>query len=132
MPSSFVAGGVAEAVERAVSAAGARDVEVMGADTARQVIAAGLLDELQINLVPVLLGRGVRMFPELGGEQVELDGSGVVESSAVTHLRYRVRRPASDRKSVAAWHHRGGRWPVCTDGRLAIVATPKDQAGRSS
>ena len=97
MPSSFVAGGVAEAVERAVSAAGARDVEVMGADTARQVIAAGLLDELQINLVPVLLGRGVRMFPELGGEQVELDGSGVVESSAVTHLRYRVSRPASDR-----------------------------------
>jgi len=100
MPSgtfSFVAGGVAEAVERAVSAAGARDVEVMGADTARQVIAAGLPDELQINLVPVLLGRGVRMFPELGGEQVELDGSGVVESSAVTHLRYRVSRPASDR-----------------------------------
>jgi dihydrofolate reductase len=100
MPSgtfSFVTGGVAEAVERAVSAAGARDVEVMGADTARQVIAAGLLDELQINLVPVLLGRGVRMFPELGGEQVELDRSGVVESTAVTHLRYRVRRPASDR-----------------------------------
>ena len=77
--------------------AGTRDIEVMGADTARQVIAAGLLDELQINLVPVLLGRGVRMFPELGGEQVELDGSGVVESSAVTHLRYRVSRPASDR-----------------------------------
>jgi dihydrofolate reductase len=87
---SFVTGGVAEAVRRAVSAAGERNVEIMGAETARQVIAAGLLDELQINLVPVLLGDGVRMFPELGGDHVELERTRVVESTAVTHLRYLV------------------------------------------
>ena len=88
------------------------NVEVMGGATARQVIAAGLLDELQINLVPVLLGGGVRMFPELGGDQVELDRSRVVESSAVTHLRYRVSRPTERRLRLAPWHHRGGGWPV--------------------
>ena len=75
---TFVTDGVAAAVARAVAAAGERNVEVMGGGTARQVIAAGLLDELQINLVPVLLGGGVRMFPELGGDQVELERSRVV------------------------------------------------------
>ena len=89
---SFVTGGVTEAVRRAVHAAGERNVQLMGAETTRQVIAAGLLDELQVNLIPVLLGGGVRMFPELGGDHVELQRCRVVESSAVTHLRYRVRR----------------------------------------
>ena len=51
-----------------------------------------LVDELQINLVPVLLGSGVRMFDELGGYPIELSQHRVIESSAVTHLRYRVRQ----------------------------------------
>ena len=99
---TFVTDGVAAAVALAVAAAGVRNVEVMGGGTARQVIAAGLLDELQINLVPVLLGGGVRMFPELDGDQVELERSRVVESSTVTHLRYRVSRPTEQPPSPRA------------------------------
>ena len=62
----------------------------MGAETVQQVVAAGLLDEVQVNLVPVLLGRGVRMFDRLGSDHVELERTRVVEGGSVTHLRFRV------------------------------------------
>jgi dihydrofolate reductase len=53
-------------------------------------LSAGLLDELQIHLVPVLLGEGVRLLDHLGGAQVGLELDRVVDSPAVTHLKYRV------------------------------------------
>ena len=69
---TFVTGGVREAVSRARAAAGDRNVQLMGAQTVQHVMAAGLVDEIQINLVPVLLGRGVRMFDALPADHVDL------------------------------------------------------------
>ncbi|CAN5304634.1 hypothetical protein BH20ACT24_BH20ACT24_20050 [soil metagenome] len=51
---------------------------------------AGHLDEVQIHLVPVLLGEGIRLFDHLGTRQIELESTRVIESPAVTHLRFRV------------------------------------------
>ena len=61
-----------------------------GPATAQLALAAGVLDELQIHLVPVLLGEGRRLFEHLGGEHIELEQSRVLEGEGVTHLRYRV------------------------------------------
>jgi dihydrofolate reductase len=62
-----------------------------GANVAQQYLKAGLLDELQIHLVPVLLGDGVRLFENhLGPERRKLESTSVIASPAVTHLRYRV------------------------------------------
>ena len=93
MPSgsfTFVTTGIDDAVTAARAAAGARTVQVMGGETVQQVVAAGLLDEVQVNLVPVLLGRGVRMFGRLAADHVELERTGVIEGGSVTHLRFRV------------------------------------------
>lgn len=83
---------VEEAMARAKQAAGDRDVLVHGAGIAQQALAAGVLDELQIHLIPVLLGAGRPLFEHLGAEQIELEQGGVVEGADATHLRYRVRR----------------------------------------
>jgi dihydrofolate reductase len=81
--------GVAPALEQARAAAGAGDVAVAGgASTVRQFLAAGLLDELQLHVVPVLLGAGERLLEGLSGPRLEL--AGVVDSPAVTHITYRV------------------------------------------
>lgn len=56
----------------------------------QQCIRAGLLDEININLVPVLLGEGVRLFEHLGDEQIELESTRVIDSPRVTHLTFRV------------------------------------------
>ena len=61
-----------------------------GASTVQQSIAAGLLDELQINLVPILLGSGERLLDGLGGAPVGFERTRVLEAPGVTHLRYRV------------------------------------------
>ena len=61
-----------------------------GADVARQCLKAGLLDEIGIDLVPVLLGSGVRFFEEMGIEPLTLEIMSVAEDVGVTHLRYRV------------------------------------------
>jgi dihydrofolate reductase len=61
-----------------------------GPDTGRQFIEAGLLDEIGVHLVPVLFGSGTRMFEHLGGEHIQLETSEVIETSAATHLRYRI------------------------------------------
>lgn len=84
-----------EAVRAAKEAAGDKDVLVHGAGIAQRAIAAGLLDELEIHLVPVLFGDGRRLFEHLGVDQRELERVRVLEGEGgVTHLRYRVRRPA--------------------------------------
>ncbi len=89
----FVTGGIEAAVARAREIAGPRDVGVNGGQMARQCLAAGLLDEVHVDLVPVLLGGGTPFFAGLGTAPVALQGPlSVVEGTGVTHLRYAVRR----------------------------------------
>jgi dihydrofolate reductase len=88
---AFVSDGIESALEQAQAAAGDGDVLVAGgANVAQQYLKAGLLDELQIHLSPVFLRDGARLFDNLGDEQVELEGTRVIESPTVTHLRFRV------------------------------------------
>ena len=87
---TFVTEGVEYALEQARAAAGDKDVFVGGgASAVQQYLQAGLLDELQVNVAPVLLGNGTRLFEGLGAEQA-LEITRVVEAPAVTYLRYRV------------------------------------------
>lgn len=87
----FVTDGVERAVELATSAADPRAVGVHGADTIRRLLAAGLLDEIHIDLVPRLLGGGVRLF-DAGTPQIALGTPVVTAADGVTHLRYPVLR----------------------------------------
>jgi dihydrofolate reductase len=89
---TFVTDGVESAIEQARAAAGEKYVSVMGASIPQQCLRAGLLDEIQIHLVPVLLGSGVRLFDHLDTENIDLEIIRVVDSPGVTHLRYRVVR----------------------------------------
>lgn len=89
-PFTFVTDGVESAVEKARAVAGERDVAVGAASIAQQCIRAKLLDELHVDLVPVLLGGGVRLFEHLGGGPIELEGTRVLEGAGVTHLTFRV------------------------------------------
>ncbi len=89
----FVTEGIEAAVARARAIAGSRDVGVNGGQMARQCLEAGLLDEVHIDLVPVLLGGGTPYFGELAGGPLVLDGPiSLVEGTGVTHLGYAVRR----------------------------------------
>ena len=88
---TFVTDGIESAVEQAKAAAGDKDVQIAGgANVVQQSVKAGLLDELQIHLAPVLLGDGVRLFERMGPEDVELEGTRVIDSPRVTHLGFRV------------------------------------------
>src|SRR5437660_6566385 len=89
---TFVTGGIESALEQARAAAGDKDVQVAGgADVVQQYLGAGLLDELSIHVAPLLLGGGgVRLFDNLDAGAVDLEGTRVIESPAVTHLAYRV------------------------------------------
>lgn len=81
------------AVRDAKHAAGDKNVLVHGASIAQRALTAGLLDELEIHLIPVLLGDGRRLFEHLGIEQRQLERIRVLEGEGgVTHLRYRVHR----------------------------------------
>jgi dihydrofolate reductase len=85
----FVTGGAAEALARARDAAGERGVAVAGgAQTVQQFLAAGLLDELLLHVVPVVLGAGERLLKNVG--EPALEPAEVVASPAVTHIRYRI------------------------------------------
>jgi dihydrofolate reductase len=86
---TFVNDGIECALRQAKAAAAEKNVMLMGADVARQCLRAGFVDEMLIQLVPVLLGDGLRLFEHLGTELVELEGMQVIESPAVTHLRFR-------------------------------------------
>jgi dihydrofolate reductase len=89
-PFTFVTDGVQSAIEQAKQVAGEKDVAVGAARIVQQVIRAGLLDEIHIDLVPVLLGEGVRLFDHLGVGPIDLEGTEVVEGAGVTHLTFRV------------------------------------------
>jgi dihydrofolate reductase len=89
----FVTDGIEAAVEAARKIAGDKNVVVNGGQMARQCLDAGLLDEVGVDLTPVLLGAGTPFFPELGIKPVQLDGPvSVIEGIGVTHLRYQVRK----------------------------------------
>ena len=89
-PFTFVTDGVGSAVGQAKRAAGDGGVAVGAASIAQQCIEAGLLEEIHVNLVPVLLGGGVRLFEHLGTAPIQLESPRVVEAPGVTHLTFRV------------------------------------------
>ena len=89
-PFTFVTDGVESAVRQAKEAAGGKNIDLMGASIAQQCLNAGLLDEIQVDLAPVLLGGGVRLFDHLDSAPIELEPIAVVQGLGVTHLRYRV------------------------------------------
>jgi len=80
-------GDAATAMRDAKAAAGDRNVMVHGADLAQSLLGEGLLDELEIHLIPVVLGDGRRLF---GNTRVELELTRVLDAPGVTHLHYRV------------------------------------------
>ncbi|HET9842837.1 MAG TPA: dihydrofolate reductase family protein [Nocardioides sp.] len=89
----FVTDGIESALDRARKAAHGRDVMLWGgAQVVNEYLAAGLLDELELHLVPVLLGGGARLFDDLGDLDVRLEQVRAVEAPGVTHLKYRVAR----------------------------------------
>jgi len=89
----FVTDGVEAALVRAREAAGGDDVVIGGgAETIQQCLAAGLLDELQLDVVPLLLGGGTRLFGELDGSPPQLEQTDVVPAPGVTHISCRVMR----------------------------------------
>jgi dihydrofolate reductase len=90
-----VTDGLESAVRQATEAAGAKAVGVHGADTIQQLLNAGLLDELAIDIAAVLLGSGVRLFDRLEGTPALLGDPTVTQGVGVTHLRYPVRRAVS-------------------------------------
>ena len=92
----FVTEGIEAAVAKAKEIAGDRGVAVNGGQMARQALEAGLLDEIRVDLVPVILGAGTPLFADLGSPPIEFDGPILlVEGIGVTHLRYRVHRGKS-------------------------------------
>lgn len=89
----FVTDGIESAIARAKAIAGDKEVGVNGGTIAAQVLEAGLLDEVYVDLVPVLLGDGIPLFAGLKIAPRQLDGpTRVVEGDGVTHLAYRVRK----------------------------------------
>ena len=92
---TFVTDGSEAGLERARGAAGKKDVGIWGgANIVRQYPRAGLLDEMQIHLVPVLLGYGVRLFEDLGLGQTELERTRTIETPKTTHLRFIITKRA--------------------------------------
>ena len=86
---TFVTDGVEAAVEQARAAAGGKDVAIAGgASIVQQCLAAGLLDELRVDIAPVLLGGGVRLFDDVAPRRLEI--AEVVAGPLATHVRYRV------------------------------------------
>lgn len=89
-PFTFVSDGIEQAVAQAQALAQGKNIGIAGPNVAQQAIKAGLVDEIGIDLVPVLLGAGVRFFDQLGSTPIELECTSVVEGHGVTHLRCRV------------------------------------------
>jgi dihydrofolate reductase len=87
---TFVTDGIQSAVAQAKQAAGEKDVAISTASTLQQCLQVGLLDEIHIDLVPILLGAGVRLFDNLGPEPIDLERIKLIEGTDVIHLGYRV------------------------------------------
>lgn len=91
-PFIFVTDGIESAIRKAKEAAGDKDIAVATPSLMQQALKAGLLDEIHIDLVPVLLGQGTRLFEYLGIEPLELDIVEIVPAPGVTHMTYRVKK----------------------------------------
>ncbi len=90
---TFVTGGIESLMRQARAAAGDRDVTVVGGpDIGRQLLRAGLVDELDIDIMPILLGEGLRLFDGIGSEPIALERVRVFESGQRTTIRFRVVR----------------------------------------
>jgi dihydrofolate reductase len=89
----FVTDGIERALERAKESADGQDVMLWGgAQIINQYLAAGLLGELELHIVPVLLGGGARLLDNLGGAEIKLEQLRAVEAPSVTHIKYTVAR----------------------------------------
>ncbi|MFJ9820148.1 dihydrofolate reductase family protein [Streptomyces sp. NPDC101151] len=87
---TFVTDGIHSALDRAKAAAGDRNVDIAGgASTVQQYLGAGLIDELQLHVVPALLGEGLRLFEGRGACRRNLEPVRVVDTPLATHLKYR-------------------------------------------
>jgi len=88
---TYLTGDITEAVATALDAAGGKNLEILGADVAGQCLQRGLVDEIQVYLLPVLLGDGIR-FSSPGLARIDLEPISSTRSGAVTILRFRVRK----------------------------------------
>lgn len=89
---TFLTGDIGEAVATALSAAGGKNLEILGADVAGQCLRRGLVDEIMVFVLPVLLGDGTPLFSSPGLDRVDLEPLDSTRSGAVTILRFRVRK----------------------------------------
>jgi dihydrofolate reductase len=90
---TFVTEGIESALAQATSAAAGKDVVVGGgASTVQQLLAARLIDEVNVSLVPIFLRRGERLFDNLGAAELAIEQVRAIEAPGITHLRYRVKR----------------------------------------
>jgi dihydrofolate reductase len=88
---TFVAKGIEAALELARAAAGDKDVGIWGgANIIQEYLKVGLLDEMQIHVIPVLFGDGTRLFEDLGGRRIELKRTSTIDTPGATHLRFSV------------------------------------------
>ena len=113
----FVTEGIEAAVAKAKEIAGDKDVAVNGGQMARQALEAGLLDEIGVDLVPVVLGAGTPLFADLTSGPVEFEGPVLtVDGIGVTHLRYRVNEVAatSDHSNAIRRHPMASRSRHCS------------------
>jgi len=93
---TFVTDGIESAIELADAVAGGNDVAIAGGGSLlRQVLRAGLLDQLELHIAPVLIGQGMRLFENADGDALELTPTRIVAAPDVTHIRYGVKGPAA-------------------------------------
>jgi dihydrofolate reductase len=90
MTGLFIHDGIEDAVSRARAASGGKNVGLLGATIARQCLDLGLLDEIVVQVAPVLLGAGIRLFERSGGSAIKLERISTAESGKLTDLRFRV------------------------------------------
>ncbi len=89
-PFTFVTDGIESVIRQAKQAAGDKDVVVCTASVLQQCLTAGLMDEILIDMAPILLGSGVRLFDHLGEAPIKLERIRAIEAPGVTHLGFRV------------------------------------------
>ena len=89
---TYLTGDIGEAVATALDAAGGKNLEILGADVARQCLQRGLVDEILVYVLPVLLGDGIRFYSSPGLERIDLEPLDSTRQGAVTILRFRVRK----------------------------------------
>ncbi|QTM98242.1 dihydrofolate reductase [Sediminibacillus dalangtanensis] len=89
-PFTFITEGIEQAVEQAKRSAGTKDVSIGTASIAQQCIQTGLLEAMDLHIAPVLLGKGVRLFDEIGQVTVRLKSTQVLEGTGVVHVKYDI------------------------------------------